>query len=239
MVRRGSGVQISSTAPGIYMHRKPIVIIDFDSTLVRVESLDELARLALSTHPERKKILAVLEGITKQGMAGELAFDESLDRRLRLFRANKQHVNQLVEALRGQLSLSALANAQWFKHNSDRIYVVSGGFKEYIIPTLGALGIHPTHIFANSFLYDERDVIAGYDSNNLLCRAKGKVAQVAALNLPRPVVMVGDGYSDYEVFKAGEANKFWAFTESIYRPTVAAKASKVLTSFDDLVEAVT
>lgn len=51
------------------MNKRPIYVFDFDSTLISLESLDELASIALAGHPERAARMAALREITSQGMA--------------------------------------------------------------------------------------------------------------------------------------------------------------------------
>jgi len=211
-------------------------ILDFDSTLVSVESLDELARLGLEHQPDRETKLAQLHAITNQGMNGGLAFDESLRRRLELFTANKSHVAELVEILKDAITDSALELEEWFEENADNIYVVSGGFSDYIVPVVEELGIARSHVFANKFIYDENGTITGFDGTALLSRPKGKVAQVAALQLPGPIIMVGDGFTDYEVRAQGLADEFWVFTQHVSRPSVVERADRVLESFEEIEE---
>jgi D-3-phosphoglycerate dehydrogenase / 2-oxoglutarate reductase len=207
-------------------------IIDFDSTLVTCESLDELARLSLADNPNRRDIMQKLENITSRGMAGKIAFDESLHQRLQLFAADRSDLAQLAGYLRTRISPSANATRDWFARNAGRIYVVSGGFEEYIIPVVEQLGVAADHVFANRFLYSDNE-ITGFDPTRLTSRAGGKAEQVAALGLPRPIVLIGDGYTDYEVKAAGAVDEFWAFTETVDRPQVTAKADRTIASFTE------
>lgn len=209
-------------------------IIDFDSTLVTVETLDELARITLASHPDRTAIQEELQAITKKGMAGEISFDESLQRRLRLFAAQRQHVAKLTSELFDHISPSALKNIAWFKQNRRHIYVISGGFEDYIKPVAERLNIDASHIFANRFIYDERENVVGYDTQSLLSRPAGKVLQLKQLSLGRPIVVIGDGYTDFEMIKHGQADEFWAYTETAARPAVITHADRVVRSFDDV-----
>ena len=57
------------------------LIFDFDSTIVAIEGLDELARLALADDPQRTRTMEAIEAITRDGMTGAIGIDESLRRR--------------------------------------------------------------------------------------------------------------------------------------------------------------
>lgn len=209
-------------------------ILDFDSTLVAVESLDELARLALKDNPEGEKRLLELHALTAEGMSGCLSFDETLKRRLQLFSANRSHIAELVALLKDAITDSALELEDWFEENADDIYVVSGGFEDYIIPVVAELGIAPSHVFANKFIYDENGNITGFDESRHVSKNQGKASQVAEMQLASPIVAIGDGITDYEIRARGEADEFWAFTQHIARPVVVERADRVLESFEDI-----
>lgn len=215
------------------MTTQPTFIVDFDSTLVQCESLDELARISLSHHADRQKIMQELEYITRQGMSGELPFDLSLTMRLQLFAATKPDVRTLIPFLEQHLSPSAKANHPWFSSNNKSIYIISGGFEEYIIPIAKYFSIPADHVYANRFTY-RNEAIIGFDKNRYTSRTGGKAAQIAALHLPRPIIVIGDGYTDYEIKSTGYADEFWAFTETATRPKVIAKADHIITSFADV-----
>jgi D-3-phosphoglycerate dehydrogenase / 2-oxoglutarate reductase len=213
------------------VNSQPIYIFDFDSTLTQLETLEELARIALSGHPERTARLVELQRITDLGMAGNLSFNESLRRRLPLFQANRRHVDELIYQLQYVWTPSIQRHRAWFREQADRIYVVSGGFSDYIEPLASTLGIDADHIFANQLVYDAHKNIVGFNEDNPLSQSQGKAKVVASLKLRQPVIMIGDGYTDYEVRLLGAAEQFWAFTENVVRPRVVGLADRVLESW--------
>jgi D-3-phosphoglycerate dehydrogenase len=216
------------------MPRSPAYVIDFDSTLVTRESLDDLAELALQGDPDRQSICTELQMLTARGMTGELSFDASLTARLALFDAHVEHVALLNDALAAQLSPSAVERSDWFVANAENIYVVSGGFEEIIKPTVERLGILATHVYANRFVVNGNGSIVGHDHSRHTATAGGKAAQVRELGLDGPVIAIGDGSTDLEIRLRGEADEFWAFTETVTRSGVVARADRVLNSFLDL-----
>ena len=111
-------------------------IIDFDSTFTQVEALDELARISLRKHPDREKIYKQIEDYTNAAMEGKLSFRESLENRVRLVQANRDHLKQLVTHLKKKVSTSFSRNSNFFKLHQDNVYIVSGGFKEFITPVV-------------------------------------------------------------------------------------------------------
>jgi D-3-phosphoglycerate dehydrogenase len=208
-------------------------VIDFDSTFTKVEGLDELAAISLDGHRERDHFLSQIKQMTERGMAGELSFHESLRQRIALLHAHRDHLPRLVEHLATKVSDSFQRNKEFISQYADQIYIVSSGFKEFIVPIVTAMGVREDHVFANTFTYDEDGTINGYDEMNVLSTDGGKVKLLQSLSLPGDVYVIGDGYTDYELRESGLANKFFAFTENVQRARVTAKADHVVPSLDE------
>jgi D-3-phosphoglycerate dehydrogenase / 2-oxoglutarate reductase len=211
----------------------PYIIIDFDSTFTKVEGLDELAAIALNGHSERDSVVQKISDLTNKGMNGEMSFAEGLRERIGLLQANRSHIESLVAFLRTKVSDSFARNKQFLTENADQIFIVSSGFKEFIVPVATELGIRADHVFANEFVFDENDNIIGIDENNVLSMDGGKIKLLASLNLDGEIYAIGDGYTDYELKASGLDDRFYAFTENIERPRVLAVADHIATSFDD------
>lgn len=214
---------------------EPTFIIDFDSTIIRGETLEELARISLRERPDRDDVMRQIQEICDQGMAGTLPFNESLQKRLNLFGAHRDSLALLIAHLQNDITPSVLKNKNWFQNNRDRVYVLSGGFEECTIPIVERLGIAPDHVLANKFEHDSSGKIVGFDTSRLLGKAGGKLRQVEALALPRPVIVIGDGFTDYEIRKAGAADEFWAYVENVNRPSVTKHADRTVKSFNEVV----
>ncbi|HPI55466.1 MAG TPA: phosphoserine phosphatase, partial [Chitinophagaceae bacterium] len=60
------------------------LILDFDSTIVQTETLDELALLCLQNHPQAGDIKFSIHTLTQQAMNGELDFETALQQRISL-----------------------------------------------------------------------------------------------------------------------------------------------------------
>ena len=209
-------------------------VIDFDSTFTKVEALDILGEISLQNHPEREKRLFLIKDVTDRGMAGELSLRESLEARIEILDAHKDHLSELVFRLSKMISKSFKRNKNFLQDNAERTYIVSNGFRDFIVPVVQQLGIKPSHVFANEFVFDDNGQIVDFDRANVLSSNGGKVKLVKSLNLDGEIHMIGDGYTDYEVKEAGVAKKFWAYTENIERDTVKAKADHIAPSFDEI-----
>lgn len=210
------------------------IIIDFDSTIVQSESLEDLAMIALADCADREERVRAVADITDQAMNGLLRFDEALTRRIPLLRARREHLGELVRLLETKITPSLAVQYDFFRSNAHRIYVVSGGFREFIVPVVEPLGINPENVYANDFVFDAEDNIVTANMNNFLAQEDGKTKLLRHLNLPRPRVIIGDGFSDYQLKASGEAEEFFVLTENILREKVVACADRILPSFEEL-----
>jgi len=209
-------------------------IIDFDSTFTQVEALDILGEISLQDDPQKQEKLQAIKDITDRGMEGSITFRESLEQRLSLLNANKSQISELIQALRSRVSTSFQRNKEFLKENAADIYIISNGFKDFILPIVAEYGIREENVFANEFIYDEAGQIVDFNRENPLSKNNGKPETIKGLNLEGDIYVVGDGYTDYEIKASGVANKFYAFTENVNRPKVLAKADHVAPSFDEI-----
>ena len=208
-------------------------VFDFDSTLTRVEALDVLAEMTLQGKSNREDVIHEIQEITNLGIDGDISFTESLERRIKLLKAHKNHLNPLVDELRQKISKSIAANKEFFEKYSDDIYVISCGFKEFIDPIVKEYNIPSERVYANTFKFDEEGNIIGFDEKNVLATHNGKIECLKQLDLEGEVQVIGDGYSDYVMREAGIAHKFFAYTENVHRDKAADNADHVAPNLDE------
>lgn len=216
----------------------PVLLFDFDSTLIQDEGLDVLFQRSLLGAPDRDERVRAFQKLTDQGMAGELGFEDSLARRLALLVANRALVEEVGAKLATRLTPSVRRHRSFFRKRaeSEGIHVLSGGFRELIEPAAAALGIPPSRIHAHRFRYAADGAVLGMDPETPLARG-GKPLAVRELGLdPAGTWIVGDGATDLEVRELGLASGFVAFVENRSRPSVTARADRVVHSMDELLE---
>lgn len=211
-----------------------IFIIDFDSTFVQCEALEELARISLAGNPNKTAVINQIQKITKAGMAGEIPFEKSLSKRLALIKAKRHHVRKTAKLIKNKITPSFWQNKDFIKKNKERIYIISGAFREFIIPTVSLFDIPPNHVLANDFVYGKNGEVISCDQINPLTKRGGKVQAIASLHLRGEIWVIGDGYTDYEIKKLGAADYFIAFTENIRRKVVVEKADWEVKNFNQL-----
>jgi D-3-phosphoglycerate dehydrogenase len=209
-------------------------IIDFDSTFTRVEALDILGELSLANDPRQKEKLQAIKDITDKGMDGSLTFRESLEQRLDILQATKAQIAELIVVLKQKVSKSFERNKDWLKENATDVFIVSNGFKDFILPIVTQYGIKAENVFANDFVYDDSGKIIDFNRDNPLSKNQGKSETIRNIKLEGDIYVIGDGYTDFEIKESGLANKFYAFTENVSRPKVTSQADHIAPSFDEI-----
>ena len=208
-------------------------IFDFDSTLTRVEALDVLAEITLVNNPKKNEIIQEIIDITNLGIDGEISFTESLERRIKLLKANEADLSGLIVALKKQVSKSIESNKEFFENYSEEIYVISCGFKEFIDPIVKEYNIPTERVFANTFKFAKDGEIIGFDAKNPLSQHNGKIQCLKDMNLEGEIQVIGDGYSDYVTREAGVADKFFAYTENVSREKTTENADHIAPNLDE------
>src|SRR5690606_29107887 len=178
-------------------------IIDFDSTFTKVEALDILGEISLKNDPQKEEKLQAIKDITDKGMEGKVSFRESLEQRMNILKANRSQIAELVTALKNKVSISFQRNKEFLEENSDHIFIISNGFKDFITPIVTPYGIKEQNVFANEFVYDEDGNIIDFNRNNALSQNNGKPTTIKTLNLEGDIYVIGDGYTDYEIKASG------------------------------------
>jgi phosphoserine phosphatase len=122
LLRTGAslGIDIAVQKESLYRRAKRLVVMDMDSTLVQIEVIDELARIA--------GVGEQVAEITERAMNGELDFSGSLRERVALLRGLKATALQEVYS-NIPLTPGARNLVRILKRLGFRTAVISGGFK--------------------------------------------------------------------------------------------------------------
>ena len=113
------GCDIALQREGLYRRAKRLVVMDMDSTLIRIEVIDELARA--------HGVVDQVSKITEAAMEGKLDYDESLRSRVALLQGLDEKV---LKDLAANLPLTEGAEMliEVLKRLGYRVAVISGGF---------------------------------------------------------------------------------------------------------------
>jgi phosphoserine phosphatase len=118
-VATSAGFDVSLQRESLYRRSKRLVVMDMDSTLIRIEVIDELARAA--------GVGSEVSKITERAMQGEMDYDESLRQRVGLLKGLPVAVlDQIAADL--PLTDGAETLVRVLKRLGYRIAIISGGF---------------------------------------------------------------------------------------------------------------
>ena len=215
------------------MKKEKNIILDFDSTIVKHETIEVLAEFSLQNNAKKNDILGEIKNMTSLAMSGKISFSEALSKRVSLLEAHKKHINKTIQFLRENISLTFKENLSFFNEINNNCFVISGGFKEIIIPVLENFNLPNNNIYANSFIYDEQNIIS-IDKNNPLSKDGGK--NLVAQNIKGYNIIIGDGYTDYEIKKDGNADLFIQYTENVNRIELNKNADYICSDFSQIIK---
>ncbi len=206
------------------------VIFDFDSTLVPVESLEEICARAPGATPE---IRAELARITNAGMDGSMAFEESLRSRIALVPPRREHVAAVGAELARSPTAGASGTVSRLRANGHEAWIVSGGFRDLIQLVAEPLGIPEDRAWGVGTEWNDDGTLRGMIDDGF-SRSKLEGIRRGGMVFARPAVGVGDGATDLALQDAGVVDHFVAYTEHVRRERVVERADYEARSMQEL-----
>lgn len=209
-------------------------IFDFDSTVVSIETLDTIVKSKINDRDAERKI----DEITCRCMNGEMDFNASLTARLQAVKLNSEDFKAAAATITDYIVPGMEDAFAFLRENGQDLFIISGGFIELVKPVAQKLGISLTNCFANDYIVDDDDNVIGV-MDTPLAYDKGKVNIVRNLReqscLRGRTVMIGDGMSDYDVFKEKQADIFIGCGFTAARPKVKENSPFFVSSPAELI----
>jgi phosphoserine phosphatase len=202
------------------------VVLDVDSTLCNVEGVDWLAALRGESVAKQSATL------TDRAMNGELPIEAVYAERLDLIRPTREEVDALARVYVEKLAPGAALAIRSLRDAGVRVVLVSGGLRRAIFPVARAVGVGQADLNAVDVQWDHAGTYQGFDRASPLATQHGKVDVVKSLNLPRPILAVGDGATDAAMLPA--VDSFVAFTAFQRREAVVKVADREIRDFSEL-----
>ena len=177
-------------------------IFDFDSTIFPGESLDEIIQFTLKESDQHLEKSKEISKICEQGMSGEIPMATSLKKRLEIAAPTKRTIEKYIETQGARIDKRMTQLLKELQMKGYMVYVVSGGFEEWIKPLLkDAIPIANLH--ANQI----KDLDQAMTFENIFQRDKELLIK-KHIPLENETIMIGDGATDFSVFEEGLAQHF-------------------------------
>lgn len=192
------------------------VVFDCDSTLSRIEGIEELAG-------ERAQ---EIREWTDRAMNGEVPLEEVYGARLELLRPTAADVARIGARYVEELCPGVRELVLALRFLGKRVAIVSGGLLPPVRHLARDLGIPETEVDAVAVVHAPDGSYVGFDRDSPLARAGGKRIVLEELSggadAAPPVALVGDGATDLEAAPA--CARFIAFGGVERREAVFAAA---------------
>jgi phosphoserine phosphatase len=171
-----------------------IVCFDCDSTLSKIEGIDELAR--------RVGLGEELAKLTDAAMNGDVALEDIYGKRLDLIKPNRDAIDWLANLYIAEL-VDGVAEvfAELQKHNKT-VHIISGGLLPAILPLAKLLNVPVEQVHAVDIYFAENGDYLGYEIESPLAKNGGKAAIIKSLQSTN-TFMIGDGKTDLEAQQVG------------------------------------
>ncbi len=165
------------------------IFFDFDSTLIKAESLDLLGELC--------GVGAKVRKLTAASMSGAVPLEQIFKKKVDMISPSREQVRKIAKNCTGlfvadiQEVISALHGLR------KEIYILSSNFHQIIEPSANILGIPKSWIIANNLYFTSKGGYRGFTHESLLCSSLGKGAVLKKyLKKNDHSAFIGDGRSD-------------------------------------------
>ncbi|NOQ34710.1 MAG: HAD-IB family phosphatase [Methylococcaceae bacterium] len=173
-----------------------IICFDCDSTLSRIEGIDECAK-AVGLGEEMAKL-------TNAAMNGELALEAVYQKRLDLIRPNKQAIDSLADLYISEMVEGVSEVFKTLQDNGKQIHIISGGLRQAILPLAALLNIPENQVHAVDVLFNADGSYQDFNQDSPLARTGGKAEICKQISShPENMALIGDGKTDLEAQQVG------------------------------------
>ncbi len=173
-----------------------IICFDCDSTLSKIEGIDELGR--------KSGLYDELVALTNAAMNGELALEQVYAKRLALIKPDKAQMAWLADLYIAEIAEGVEEVFSILLAQGKQVHIISGGIRQAILPLAEKLGLSADHVHAVDVSFNDDGSFKQFDQHSPLARNGGKSTvckQIKSEGLT--MAMIGDGKTDLEAKHAG------------------------------------
>ncbi|XP_061682533.1 phosphoserine phosphatase isoform X1 [Syngnathoides biaculeatus] len=223
-------VAMSTTSQSKELFRRAdAVCFDVDSTVIKEEGIDELAKFC--------GVGDAVTEMTRKAMGGSMTFKSALTERLAVIKCSREQVNKLITDHPPQLTAGIRELVDRLHQRNIKVFLISGGFRCIVEHVAAQLDIPLENVYANRLKFYFNGEYAGFDESQPTAESGGKGKVISMLKEKygfKTVVMVGDGATDLEA--CPPASTFIGFGGNVVRPQVQEMSTWYVTSFGELLK---
>ncbi|MDO9106797.1 MAG: HAD-IB family phosphatase [Methylovulum sp.] len=172
-----------------------VICFDCDSTLSKIEGIDELAK--------RVGLGDAMAKLTDAAMNGLVPLEAVYGQRLDLIRPDQAGMVWLADCYIEHIVAGVSDVFKALAAQNKQIHIISGGLRPAILPLAQLLGLPESHVHAVDIYFNADGSYRDYEQDSPLARTGGKALVAAMLGKHGSLVMVGDGKTDMEAKQAG------------------------------------
>jgi phosphoserine phosphatase len=172
-----------------------IICFDCDSTLSKIEGIDELAK--------QVGLGEQLAELTNQAMNGIVPLEAVYEQRLSLIRPDQASIDWVADLYIAEIVDGVQEVFKTLQAQGKEVHIISGGLRQAILPLAAFLNVPSSQVHAVDVYFNEDGSYRDYEQSSPLARTGGKAEVVSALKGDKSVVVIGDGKTDMEAKQAG------------------------------------
>jgi phosphoserine phosphatase len=173
-----------------------VICFDCDSTLSKIEGIDELAKWA-GVGEEMAKL-------TDLAMNGELPLEAVYSKRLETIKPDKAAIDRVAALYIAEIVDGTKEVFHVLLTQGKEVHIISGGLRQAILPLAALLGLSENHVHAVDIYFNEDGSYHGFDETSPLSRSGGKhELSKRLLQGKSSLVLIGDGKTDMEAKQPG------------------------------------
>ena len=173
-----------------------IICFDCDSTLSKIEGIDELAR--------RAGCFEEMAKLTDRAMNGELPLEAVYGKRLETIKPDKAAIDWVSDLYITEIVDGVKEVFDTLLNQGKDVHIISGGLRQAILPLARLLNLPDSHVHAVDIHFTGNGSYQGFDETSPLARSGGKHEICKRLMQGKSdLVLIGDGKTDMEAKQPG------------------------------------
>jgi phosphoserine phosphatase len=172
-----------------------IICFDCDSTLSKIEGIDELAKnVGLGEE---------LAELTNAAMNGIVPLEAVYEKRLVLIQPKQADIDALAQQYIAEIVDGVTAVFATLQAQGKTVHIISGGLRQAILPLAAFLNVPDNCVHAVDIYFNDDGSYKDYEHTSPLARTGGKADIVSQIKGQYTIAVIGDGKTDMEAKQAG------------------------------------